>query len=103
MLADLDLTSIQDERARQCIILLLTLVEDLKQENQTLREELQRLRDEINRLKGEQGKPTIKPATKPDVSASRAAFPLHHAYVRPAAPGEQVWPVISLSGTVRPS
>lgn len=68
MLEDLDLTSIQDERARQCIILLLNLVEELKQENHTLREDLQRLRDEINRLKGEQGKPTIKPATKPDIT-----------------------------------
>lgn len=63
MLEDLDLSSVQDERTRQCIILLLNLVEDLKQENHTLREELQRLRDEINRLKGEQGKPTIRPAT----------------------------------------
>ena len=68
MLEALDLTSIQDERARQCILLLLNLVEDLKQENHTLREDLQRLRDEINRLKGEQGKPTIKPATKPDTT-----------------------------------
>jgi FtsZ-binding cell division protein ZapB len=63
MLEELDLSRIQDERARQCIILLLNLVEDLKQENHTLREELQRLRDEINRLKGEQGKPSIRPAT----------------------------------------
>ena len=31
-----------------------------------MREEIQRLRDENNRLKGEQGKPTIKPSTKPD-------------------------------------
>ena len=41
-------------------------MEDLKQENRALREEIQRLRDENNRLKGEQGKPTIKPSTKPD-------------------------------------
>lgn len=65
MLEDLDLSSIQDERARQCIILLLHLLEDQKQENHTLREELQCLRDEINRLKGEQGNPTIRPATIP--------------------------------------
>ena len=55
MLEDLDLSSIQDEGIRQCIVMLLNLVEDLKQENRALREENQRLRDEINRLKGEQG------------------------------------------------
>ncbi len=53
---------IQDlEGARQAIVALLNLVEDMKSENQTLREEVQRLRDENNRLKGEQGKPDIKP------------------------------------------
>ncbi len=60
MLDDLDLSSIQDEPTRQCIIVLLNLVEDLKQENRALREETQRLRDENNRLKGEQGQPKIK-------------------------------------------
>jgi len=48
------------EGARQAIVALLNLVEELKQENQELRAEVQRLRDEINRLKGEQGKPEIK-------------------------------------------
>jgi regulator of replication initiation timing len=53
---------IQDlEGARQAIVALLNLVEDMKSENQALREEVQRLRDENNRLKGEQGKPDIKP------------------------------------------
>jgi hypothetical protein len=65
MLDELDLTLIHDEGIRQCILMLLDLVEDLKQENYALREENQRLRDEINRLKGEQGKPIIKPGTKP--------------------------------------
>ncbi|HLC01931.1 MAG TPA: hypothetical protein VJK02_02755, partial [Anaerolineales bacterium] len=60
ILDDLDLSAIQDERVRQCIMLLLNLVEDLKRENLQLRAENQRLRDEINRLKGEQGKPKIK-------------------------------------------
>ncbi len=50
--------------ARQAITLLLDLVEELKQENDSLRGEAQRLRDEINRLKGEQGKPNIKPGQK---------------------------------------
>lgn len=48
------------EGARQAIVAVLNLVEELKQENQELRAENQRLRDEINRLKGEQGKPKIK-------------------------------------------
>ena len=53
------------EPTRQCIVLLLNLVEELKQENRALREENQRLRDENNRLKGEQGKPNVKPGAKP--------------------------------------
>ena len=36
MLEDLDLSSIQDEGTRRCIVLLLNLVEDLKQENLSL-------------------------------------------------------------------
>lgn len=71
MLDDLDLTSIQDEHIRQCIVMLLNLVEDLQQDNRALREENQRLRDEINRLKGEQGKPTIKAGTKPETTPPR--------------------------------
>jgi hypothetical protein len=60
ILDELDLSAIQDERARQCIIVLLNLVEQLKRENAELRAEVQRLRDEINRLKGEQPKPKIQ-------------------------------------------
>ena len=61
---DLDLSRIQDASARECIVRLLNLVEDLAAEARTLRAENQRLRDEIARLKGEQGKPTI-PAGSP--------------------------------------
>ena len=62
MLANFDPNSIQDiESARQAIVKLFNLIEDLKQENEQLREENQRLRDENQRLKGEQGKPKIKP------------------------------------------
>jgi peptidoglycan hydrolase-like protein with peptidoglycan-binding domain len=50
--------------ARQAITLLLNLVEEFKQENDSLRHEVQQLRDEINRLKGEQGKPNIKAGKK---------------------------------------
>ena len=66
MLDDLDLNRIQDiAGARQAILRLLNLVEELAAENRQRREEVQQLRDEINRLKGEQGQPKIKPNQKP--------------------------------------
>ena len=61
MLPGFDPNEIQDENARQAIIWLLNLVEELKSENGDLREEVQQLRDENNRLKGEQGQPDVKP------------------------------------------
>jgi len=65
MLDNFNPQMIQDvEGARQAVVLLLNLVEELKQENLTQRAEIQRLRDENNRLKGEQGKPDIKPNKK---------------------------------------
>ena len=65
MLTGFDPNQIQDlEGARQAIVLLLNLVEEVKQENEQLRERVQQLRDEISRLKGEQGKPDIKPGKK---------------------------------------
>ena len=55
MLEDFDLNRIQDiEGARQAILQLLNMVEELAGENRKLREDNQQLRDEINRLKGEQ-------------------------------------------------
>jgi len=64
MLEDFDLNSIQDENARQAILMLFNLIEDLAAENRKLREENQRLRDANNRLKGEQSKPKIRPSKK---------------------------------------
>jgi hypothetical protein len=61
MITGFDPNQIQDDKARQAIIWLLNLVEELKSENVALREEVQRLRDENNRLKGEQGQPKVKP------------------------------------------
>jgi hypothetical protein len=61
ILPNLDLTSIQDERARECVRQLLNLVEKLMADLREAWAEIQRLRDELNRLKGEQGKPDIKP------------------------------------------
>ena len=74
MLEDFDLNSIQDiEGARQAVLQLLNLVEELAGENRKLREENQQLRDEINRLKGEQGKPKIK-ANKRQSSTTRTNY-----------------------------
>ena len=65
MLDQFDPNAIQDiEGARQAIIYLLNMIEELASENRELREENQRLRDENNRLKGEQGKPKVKPSKK---------------------------------------
>jgi hypothetical protein len=60
MLADLDLNSIADDRARELVRQLLNLLEDVMADLRVAQAENQRLRDEINRLKGEQGRPPIK-------------------------------------------
>jgi cell division protein FtsB len=60
MIADIDLSVIQDEVVRKQIRQLLNLVEKQAAELRALKEENQSLRDEINHLKGEQGKPDIK-------------------------------------------
>lgn len=71
MLEDFDLKQIQDlDGARQAILRLLNLVEELAAENRRLRAENQQGRDEINRLKGEQGQPQIKPNKKPSAAAA---------------------------------
>lgn len=68
MFENLDLESIQDEKARELIRQLLNLVEQLSADLRDARVEIQRLRDEVNRLKGEQGKPNIKGNLKSTVS-----------------------------------
>jgi len=65
LLENLDLSTIADEGARECIARLLNLVETLVAEGHRLRAENQRLRDEVSRLKGEQGKPNISPLGPP--------------------------------------
>ena len=64
MLETIDLSGIHDENARQLVVRLLNLIEDLSADLRDAQAEIQRLRDENNRLKGEQGKPNIK-ANKP--------------------------------------
>jgi cell division protein FtsB len=60
MIAEIDLSVIQDEAVRKQIRQLLNLVEKQAADLRALREENQALRDEINHLKGEQGKPDTK-------------------------------------------
>lgn len=67
MLENFDPNAIQDlDGARQAIVHLLNLIEDLTTDLREAQAEIQRLRDENNRLKGEQGKPDIKPNKPPD-------------------------------------
>ena len=71
LLDHFDPNAIQDlESARQAIVHILNLVEELSSDNITLRQEKQQLRDENNRLKGEQGKPQVKPSKKPHSTSS---------------------------------
>ena len=66
MLENFDPNAIQDlDGARQAIVHLLNLIEDLTADLRAAQAEIQRLRDENNRLKGAQGKPDIKPNKKP--------------------------------------
>ena len=79
MLPGLDPNQITNlEGARQVILMLLNLVEELKQENESLRAEVQQVRDEINRLKGEQGKPDIKAGKKRQAAADHSSEQERH-------------------------
>ena len=69
MLETIDLSGIQDENARQLVVRLLNLIEDLSADLRDAQAEIQRLRDEVNRLKGEQGKPNVK-ANRPKLPQS---------------------------------
>jgi hypothetical protein len=67
MLEGIDLSQIQEAGARELIIRLLNLVEQLSADLRQAQQENQRLRDEIARLKGEKGQPNIKPNASPGI------------------------------------
>ena len=64
---------ILSEKARECIVRLLNIIEDLTAALWSAQAEIQRLRDENNRLKGEQGKPNIK------ANAPKSPLPLNYS------------------------
>ncbi len=57
-LESLDVRTIRDAGAREAVVRLMNLVEELAAENRTLREQNQGLRDELARLKGQSGRPS---------------------------------------------
>jgi hypothetical protein len=64
-LPDINIGKINDFETKSLIIKLLNIIENQHQENQLLKKTIQEFKDEVNRLKGEQGKPNIRPNTKP--------------------------------------
>jgi len=60
---NIDLDGIREPHARELVVQLLNLLEEVMSALRESQAENQRLRDEINRLKGEQGKPKIKANT----------------------------------------
>src|SRR5438132_14376900 len=78
ILQKVDLAGIQDERARECIRLLLNLIESLTADLRKAHAEILYLREQLNRRKGGGGKPY---RTK-DSSAAAS----HCSYKERAAP-----------------
>ncbi len=73
IIKELDLSGIEDEKARAIIGQLLNLIEELSSNLREAQAEIQRLRDEVNRLKGEQGKPKIKGNTPKPPAADHSS------------------------------
>jgi len=74
ILKNVDLASIQDERARECIRLLLNLIESLTAELRKARAENQYLREQLQRRQGGGGKAGGKPGSPdPSAPASRSS------------------------------
>src|SRR3989454_8752146 len=65
MFENADPSAIEGDALRAIVLALMNEGERLSAENKDLKEEYQRLRDEVQHLKGEQGKPVIRPVTRP--------------------------------------
>jgi len=78
MLADLDLHSITDDRARQGVQPLRNLLEDVRADWRAAQADIQRLHDEIPRLQGAQGRPQIPSNTPPPPAQDHASEQERH-------------------------
>jgi len=76
--SDLDLSEIEDEKARAIIGQLLNSVEELSADLREAQAEIQGLRDEIKRLKGEQGQPKVKGTTPKQPAADHSSEQERH-------------------------
>jgi hypothetical protein len=70
ILKNVDLASIQDERARECVRLLLNLIESLSAELRKAQAENQYLREQLKRRQEGGGKSSSSPATSAQGSRS---------------------------------
>jgi hypothetical protein len=70
ILKNVDLASIQDERARECIRLLLNLVESLNTELRKAQSEIRSLREQLKSRKGGGGKPGVSPQASSSARSS---------------------------------
>ncbi len=66
---DIRTDMISDDKLRNDVLIIFSLVEELCEENEQLKIENQKLRDENAQLKGEQGKPKILPEKKKNISS----------------------------------
>lgn len=70
ILKNVDLAGIQDERARECIRLLLNLVESLNTELHKAQAEIRSLREQLKDRKGGSGKPGASPKVSSSARSS---------------------------------
>lgn len=70
-----EIDAITDEKIKSIQKTLLNIIELLFAENEALRKENQQLRDENNCLKGEQGKPSIRKQSQPNLSSEKDRKP----------------------------
>ena len=82
ILKNVDLASIQDERARECIRLLLNLVESLNTELRKAQAEIRSLREQLKNRRGGSG----KPGPSPEVSSGARSSEKERA--EPREPGK---------------
>src|ERR1700694_2247238 len=86
ILKNVDLAGIQDQRARECIRLLLNLVESLNTELRKAQAEIRSLQEQRETRKGGGSKPGSKPGASPQTSSSAKSSEKDRA--EPKEPGQ---------------